>query len=503
MDRRQRRGYVAAMRVGRLVTGAGRAVRARLAAGWCRRDVLPLHGIALSALAGWVAFSIGCEPGAGEVRSHDRRPNVLMISIDTVRADHLSTYGYARPTSPRLTALAEEGARVRVAYAPSATTGPTHASLFTALPPIAHGVRKNGQPLDAGSSTLAERLTDIGFETGAVVSSYVLSRRFGYDQGFAHFDDDFSEAEVPEGSTLWEGETIEGRFYGRADDTTNRALDWLDERSHPERPFFLFVHYFDPHDPYVPPADFEPPFAPSRKEALKLNRTLFVYDLLIAWTDEQIGRLLDGLGAAGLADDTLVIVTGDHGEGLMAHGHMFHGVHVYEEAVRVPLVVRWPGRVPAGRVVDGPFPIVELGPAILALLGDEPADAFGDDGAAARLLGEGDRSADDSRPVFLYRRHYSGDEDVGDGLRPVGEKYAVRVGKWKLIEGPEEGTLELYDLERDPEERLDLAPEEPNRVSRMKALIAAWRARYDAAAGAAAPLSDEARERLKAMGYVE
>ncbi|HEM45901.1 MAG TPA: hypothetical protein ENO23_02540, partial [Alphaproteobacteria bacterium] len=244
-------------------------------------------------------------------------------------------------------------------------------------------------------------------------------------------------------------------------------------------------------------------FEPTRKEALKLNRTIFLYDTLIAFTDEEIGRLLDTLEKDGIADDTLVIVTGDHGEGLMAHGHMYHGVHVYEEAVRVPLIVRWPGRIPAGSVVSTPLALADLAPTVLELVG-EPADGtLAPRGIAPLLLGETADAPADPEPIFLYRRHYSGEEEAGDGPYALGEKFAVREGRWKLIEGPEEGTLELFDLERDPGERTNRAAEEPERTERLRARIAEWRARWSGPDTGVPALSEEDRERLRAMGYVE
>jgi arylsulfatase A-like enzyme len=485
------------MRAGRLGAMGRRAVQGR-------RRRAP-HGIARS-VAVWVGLAsvvLACGPDPRAVRARDPRPNVLLVSMDTTRADHLSAYGYARPTSSRLEAIAAEGVLVETAYAPSATTGPSHATLFTGLPPIAHDVRKNGQRLDSSHATLAERLAGAGYETGAVVSSYVLNRRFGYDQGFGRYDDDVSRADTPEATTLWEGQEIVGRFYGSADDTTRRALAWLDDRDHTERPFFLFVHYFDPHDPYLPPAGYRPPFAPTRRENLKLNRTIFLYDTLLAFTDREIGRLLDGLAARGLGDDTLVVVTGDHGEGLMAHGHMFHGVHVYEEAVRVPLILRWPGHLPPGRVVRTPFALVDLASTVLELIGEAGDGPLGPRGLAPRLVGAAAEPAPEPQPIFLYRRHYAGDEAPADGIEAVGEKFAVREGRWKLIEGPEEGTLELFDLERDPEERTNRAAEEPERTEHLRGLIADWRARHAGERGRAAGPTDEERARLRALGYVE
>lgn len=422
--------------------------------------------------------------------------------MDTTRADHVSSYGYVRPTTPRLDALAGQGTRLELAYAPSSTTGPSHASLFTGLPPIAHGVRKNGYVLSGEFETLAEFLSERGYETGAVVSSYVLSRRFGYDQGFTIFDDDFSGSNSPEGTTLWEGEEIEGHFYGTADDTTNRALAWLRDREHPERPAFLFIHYFDPHFPYVPPVDFVPKFEATPKEALRIGRMIFVYDVLISFMDQEIGRFLDEIEQPGLSRDPIMIVTADHGEGLMAHGHMYHGAQIYEEAVRVPLIVRWPGRVPAGRVLKSPIATVELGPTILALIGETDDGAIGAGGFAPMLLGEPEVEPERAAPIFLFRRHYDGVEEVSEGVTPIGEMYGVRQGRWKLIEGPDEGTLELFDLERDPTEQLNRVAEEPERTASLRQLIADWRLRYEQHREVT-PLSEEDRQRLRALGYVE
>jgi len=453
-----------------------------------------------------------CGPAPAERRGADPRPNVVVVSLDTTRADHLSTYGYERETTPRLTQLASEGIRFDAAYAPSATTGPTHASLFTGLAPMAHDVRKNGQHLAAPLVTLAERLSAAGFETAGVVSSFVLSARFGFDQGFDLWDEDFSQATTPEGVTVWEGLEIEGKFYGSAEDTTRRALGWLDARAHPDQPFLLLVHYFDPHDPYLPPPDFEPPFEVGPRAALKQVRTVFLYDLLIAFTDLQVGALLDGLDARGLGEDTLVVVVGDHGEGLMDHGHPHHGAQIYEEAVRVPFVARWPGRIEPGQVVTTPTAIVDLKSALVEVTGGEPVEpAFlayrlGAEPAAPSEPGE------EAAPVFLYRRHYE-PADLTDTISVRGEQYGVRHGRWKLIEAPEEGRIELYDLESDASERENRAEAEPERVAELATLVDRWRAEADAAlrawrAAAGHPPSEHAldpdeRARLEALGYVE
>ena len=455
-------------------------------------------------LAGCLLLACGADPAAR--RRADPRPNLLLISMDTTRADHLSAYGYARDTSPGLRRLAAEGVRFDAAYSPTATTGPSHASLFTSLYPMTHHVLKNGHVLAPDHETLAEILTAEGYDTAAVVSSYVLNHKFGFDQGFASYDDDVSQAVTPSATVEWEGETVEGKFYGRADDTTRRARDWLMRRPHPERPFFLFVHYFDPHDPYVPPPDYRPPFELGREMALKLERTIAFYDIELAYTDEQISRLLEALGGMNLADDTLVVVFGDHGEGLMQHGHMHHGVHIYEEAVRVPLVVRWPGHL-APRSEAQPVQILDLAPTLHALLGaKQGGERFQGRGIAALLPAAEDGQqveTPDGRPVYLYRRHYAGGE-VAEGIFARGEKFGLRLGDWKLIEGPEEGSLELFDLATDPGEIHNRADVEGERLRELQARLADWRQLHGGSAPSAPQLpTEEDRARLEALGYVE
>ena len=487
MARPARRGYVAAMGCGAI--DRGRREGGSLGSGW------PSVGLVVLL----AALSSACGPDSTELRGQDPRPNIVIVSMDTTRADHLSVYGYERDTSPSLRALADEGMRFEQAYSPSATTAPSHASLFTSLAPIAHGVAKNGWPLEDEFETLAEILTREGYETAAVVSSYVLSERFGFSQGFGHFDADFSQADVLEGERLWEGEVVEGKFYGRADDTTRRALDWLDTRESPQSPFFLFVHYFDPHNPYIPPSDFSPPFLPGPREALKLNRTIFFYDAILAFTDDQIGKLIAGLGHRGLEGDTFVVVTGDHGEGLMEHGHMFHGVHIYEEGVRVPLILRWPGQIPPGVVLPGPVTLTDIAPTILGLVGAAAWQGAHGQNIAPILRGVGGLQSE--RPIHLYRRPYEGGEVV-EGVYAEGEKFGLRRGRWKLIEGPDEGTLELFDLEADPGERTNLVEQQPEVSARLRAEIKEWRGTHTRPVDAAV-LSAEDRARLEALGYIE
>ena len=449
--------------------------------------------------------------------------NVLLISIDTVRADHTSLNGYERETTPTLAALAKQGVRFAAAYAPTATTAPSHASLFTSLYPPTHRVIKNGRTLADEHETLAEVLTRWGYQCGAVVSSFVLNHKFNFDQGFDSWDDDFSQAISPEGVRAWEGRRIEAKFYGRADDTTRRAIAWLEARAD-DKPFFLFVHYYDPHDPYDPPPGFRERFQPPTKgrSPRSLESIIASYDGEIAYTDQEIGRLLDALDSLGLTDETLVVATGDHGEGLMEHSHLTHGVHIYEEAVRVPLVMRWPGQIAAGRSVSIPVELTDVAPTILELVspgvgalpgrGAEAArwdELMRDEAGAARgrslapLLSSSVETLDETaiRPVFFYRRHYDG-AMVGL-VWAEGEKFGLRDGRWKYIRGNAAQSGELYDLEADPGERDDLSARLPEIARRLSQTLDEWRRSVSREDPATESLPAEDRAKLEALGYVD
>jgi arylsulfatase A-like enzyme len=430
-------------------------------------------------------------------------PNLLLVTLDTTRADHTSAYGYAHDTTPTLRAVAEAGARFALAYAASSSTLPSHATLMSGLAPIGHGVVKNGQVLPAGVETLAERLRARGFDTAAVVSSFVLDRRFGLDQGFGHWDDALPREQATWRARRWNEFELVGGFDRRANHTTDHAIEWLEHGRRPDRPFFLFVHYFDPHAPYLPPAPFDARFAahPPATAPGVAHELAAPYDGEIAFTDAELGRLLARLATLGLAERTLVVITADHGEGLGQHGVAAHTVNVYEEAVRVPLVLRWPGRIPAGRVIEGPVDAVDVAPTLLALLevAAPGAPAAGRSLAGALLRGE---ALDPEHPVYLRRRPY--DEPVRvHGQRVLGELFAVRRGRWKWIEGTRDGTRQLYDLAADPFERANVAGNHAPEAGALAALLARFRAERAVAGAPGGAIPPDVRERLEALGYVE
>jgi len=473
------------------------------------------------------------------------RPNLLLVSIDTLRADHCSVYGYERRTTPVLERLAREGVVVETAYAPTATTAPSHAALLTSLYPHSTGVLRNAMILGPEHLTLAEILKAQGYRTSAVVSSFVLKRRFGFAQGFGTFECRFApgptepdaasraeagETRVPgapraggdEPPRRGRTEDLQGfergedghllaitgsdgyqrrsRFDRRADETTDLALAWLRRRGR-DRPFFLWVHYFDPHDPYSPPPPFDSQF-PVPEGANDLQRAVAAYDGEIAFTDRQLGRLVDALADQGLDDETLVVITADHGEGLLQHGYMGHGLHLYEEAVRVPLILRWPGHLPSGLRVHGLVDLLDVVPTALELLGvSREGTPFQGRSVAHRLTGErADPDQRHDRPAFFQRERPWG-PTIG-GTRVRGDKYGVRCGRWKYIEAEAEGTRELFDLAVDPGETRNLVARRPELAQRLSDTIATWRASTSAAPSAADD-SDETLEALRALGYVE
>jgi len=350
-----------------------------------RRAVVVVVGGALLVLAAlwWRRGPAGTAPFTPVSAPAVRPTNVLLVSVDTVRPDHLSLYGYARPTSPHLDAFARAAMTYDNAYAPATFTSPSVVSLLTGVYPAAHGVRFLFQPLAAGTWTLAGHLRAHGWRTGAVVSNFVLTRAAsGLAAEFDDYDDTLVEEEVRRGKKVVQRDA-------RA--TTDAALAWLER--HRERPFFLWVHYIDPHGPYAAPAPFDARFSGSPPREVKeakipdyqrvghvadVGYYVDQYDGELAYSDEHVGRLLRGTDALGLLATTIVVLTSDHGETLTErHGGrpvwFDHGQDVWEELARVPLVVYRPGG-PTGRS-PALVCLTDVVPTILAALGVPPPAA--------------------------------------------------------------------------------------------------------------------------------
>ena len=444
---------------------------------------------------------VGCEGRSPE------RPDVLLFTIDTLRADHLGAYGYGRPTSPAIDALAAEGVLFEIAYAPMGTTCPSHATLFTSRQPLAHGVVRNGLPLLEEETTLAEVMAENGYATAAFVSSYPVSRRLGFAQGFEHYDDEFGRGTPARTRKWWAGQRIDGAFERAGAETADAVTAWLALRRD-SRPLFLWVHLFDPHAPHLAPPQVRAllqahePSAPSPLHA--------GYDAEIRHADTQVQRILEAFEAAA-PRPPLVVLTSDHGEGLLDHGWPIHNRYLYEEEVRIPLIFRWKQRIPAGLRLAQPAHLVDLLPTLLSLLKldptkDAPEDSDGTD--LSPFLSRGSPpQPDPERILWLQRPYYSGTVQKPPGspeLLTDGYGLGLRMGRWKYMEAPKVGQRELYDLENDGQERSDLASVHEGHAKQLSAHLAKWSRRQLASASARdEEVSPEDREALRALGYAE
>ena len=430
----------------------------------------------------------------------DSRPNVILISIDTLREDHCSVYGYHRDTTPNLRTFAGEGVKFNLAYSPTSTTGPSHATMFTSLYPITHRVIKNGLNLNDKFETLAEILSAQDYQTAAILSSFVLHSKFGYAQGFDFYDDKFKSATSTMPMKKWEGLDVEKGFDRRGDETTQRTINWLKKHRNSNRPFFLFVHYFDPHSPYVPPEPYASRFTSESQTLSDLEKEMAHYDGEIAFTDNEIGKLLATLKEMQLEEKTLIVITSDHGEGLMQRGHMGHGIHIYDEAVRVPFLLRWPGHLPKGHSLNAPVSLIDLAPTILNLIGTDRINLpFTGQDLAPALYGEG--QLDKNRPIYLYRRHYK--EGKISNIWVKGEKFAVRLGDYKYIEGKEENTKELFNLTVDPGELTNIYNTEADKAAELASNLNQWMDTHKNNASEQGKISPDDLQRLRTLGYVE
>ena len=386
------------------------------------------------------------------------RPNVLLVTIDTLRADRVGV-----GTAPAIDALAASGLFFTSARTAAPLTLPSHATIHTGLLPPEHGVRENGAGALAGTHpTIARLLKDAGYRTAAFVGAFVLDRRFGLAQGFDTYDDNIPRD--PAATDRLEAERP-------ARDVVDRALAWLtsNPQSQIPNPFFVWIHLYDPHAPYTPPPEYA-------------ARAKTPYDGEVAYADAQFARVLAALRASGDLDRTLVVVAGDHGEGLGEHRERTHGMLLYESTLRVPLVIAPPPSlgVRAARV-DATVSLAEIAPTILRAAGIAPPAAI--------------KGRDLTRALRQTYEMYSETEYPHvAGWSPL---QALTDGRWKTIRA-EAGT-EVYDLQIDPSEAHDVS-------AAQQAVAAAMRARAEAihGAGSAAQgaLSADARDRLRALGYV-
>jgi arylsulfatase A-like enzyme len=399
------------------------------------------------------------------------RPNVLIIAVDTLRPDHLSCYGYHRATSPHVDEMAGGGVLFENAISQAPWTLPSFASVFTSLYPTQHGATTVETMMRTTFPTLAGILSENGYATGAVVNAPVLRSDYGLNRGFGFYNEPPGEIERP------------------ADRVTREALEWIGDLE--DRPFFAFVHYFDPHLAYAPPPPYDRLYDPgyegtigssfdldyfSSKEASVIreeinlldaadrNHIVSLYDGEVAFTDQAVGDLLNGLGESGLDDNTLIVFLSDHGEEFFEHGGLDHGHSLYGELIRVPLVFRLPGGSPGGVRIARQVRLIDVAPTILDCVGINGEFQFEGVSLMGLMRGEdfsGSPGSGLMGPDFC----------LSEAMRRTNTVKSITSYPWKLIEDMASREYSLFNLESDPQEQDNLGNSEPAILSRLDALL--------------------------------
>jgi len=438
---------------------------------WQRTKALPYRTppLGLAAVVGLLVFLGACRHAPEQARLEPRDANVLLITLDTTRADHLSCYHPGKAKTPHLDALATRGVRFAHATAQVPLTLPSHACIMTGAYPPVHGLRDmGGFVLNPSHPTISSLAHAAGFATAAFMGSLAVARQFGLSQGFDTYDDDMGP------------QTEEGKLPGvfaerRASVVTDHALDWLKQNG--QRKFFLWAHYYDPHAPYDPPDPYKRQYAKSP------------YDGEIAYMDEQVGRLLDGLDQMGLASRTLIIAMADHGESLGEHGEAAHGIFLYDATLHIPLMIAGPD-VPQGKVIEDQVRSIDIHPTVMEFL-HLAASPEAQGVSLWPLLSQGTRVRSGySYGETLYPRTYMG----------WSELRAMRTDGWKYILAPHP---ELYDLRRDPGELKNLIAQHAVDADQFQKLV--WKiagTQGKAENLTTVPLDEKTRRELESLGYV-
>jgi arylsulfatase A-like enzyme len=448
-----------------------------------------------------MALSLILLSGCGEEPAY----NVVIITVDTLRSDHLGCYGYHRPTSPRIDRFAEAGALFENVVCQSSQTLPSHASIFLGTNPRTHLTISHESVVGSGQTTLAEMLKNEGYVTGAFISSHALDSRYGLDQGFDTYWEVHKEATIPQRQMLKANER---------DATTGGVLEWLE--LHADSRFFLWVHWFHPHRPYEPPPRYLETFAGGYqgtatsdpefimkvwREEIELGPEDIAYlsgsyDGEVAFSDAQIGRLLDALSSMDLMENTIIIVTADHGELLYEHERYFgHDIALYDECIMIPLVMHVPGLVPASRRIGEMVQSLDILPTVLDLLGIKcPSHAEGKS-LMPLLDGSGEPTAEAA---------FSETYPFPEKCEP---RHSVRTADSKLIwKEVRQAPLikEYYDLAADPGESENLFPELLPEAVRLDSILSGWM-EDGGLRPAPIPTARESGRRniLKSLGYLE
>jgi len=456
--------------------------------------ILPLSlGLALLIVALLGLYTTACSG------SKPAEANLLLVVVDTLRADRLGCYGNSSGMTPCMDALAAEGVLFRKAYAHAPWTLASFASLLTSTYPAQHkagGWVGEFLKLRSDAVTVGDCFRAAGSRTGSIVSVDFLTENFGMHKGFDTVDHDVSR---------------NNHLTRIATRTTDTALRWLNKNG--EEPFFLMVHYFDPHLVYDPPAEFRAQFAlegdKNTKDVIfgevrdivafrqgrlelsgkKIERLEGLHNGEVAYTDRELGRLLDGLAKRGLDKNTIVVLTSDHGEEFHDHGGFEHGHTLYDELLHIPLIVRWPERIPAGVEVDATVRHIDVAPTVCGLAGVEPGNKF--QGLDLSPMWQTGATPEDL-PVFAEGYFWSPEKRfarIADGKKTIAYTASKRV--------------EIFDLESDPAESVDIAGRDQAQTERLKKDLFLARTGMEIEAGAPEPahIIDEMRERMRKLGY--
>lgn len=431
-----------------------------------------------------------------------------------MRADHLGSYGYERPTSPVLDSVARDGVRFETVVSSSSWTLPAHMTLFTAMPPEQHGVTGTFKKLEPETATLASVLQKAGYDTAGFVAAPYLRSIYGYRKGFDVYDESVVE---------------KGHFESHVGVSSPRLIemvtDYLDgwAEGGRKKPFFVFLHLWDVHYDYTPPPPYDTMFDPdydgdvtgenfvrsgqvrADMDPRDLAHVISLYDGEIRFTDEQVGRLLAVLDRLGVSDDTIVVLTSDHGEEFFEHGRKGHGDALYDETILIPWVLRYPARVAGGQVQESPVRLMDIAPTVLGLAGVSRSETFG-------TTGVGEHGSRDLSP-WLLRASASepfpsllGWSHTGEGKK---EQRAARSAAGKHITHANEKRRppELFDLSADPGEKRNLAAGEevPAHLKSLQTESSAWRERWSGHRDGAITIEidDDHRRKLFLLGYLD
>ncbi|MFO8055739.1 MAG: sulfatase [bacterium] len=425
----------------------------------------------------------------------DEIKNLVVFTLDTTRADRLSCYGYEKETTPAIDKVARQGVLFENCASCSSITPVSHASIFTGMYPYHHGLRSmhgtEDLVMNHDTVTLAQALEKEGYNTAAFVSAFPVSRRYGLDRGFRMFDEEF-QCKHPQKAVGKGGMVDTGTCQRRADATTKSALKWLFE--HHRQNFFVWVHYFDPHDPILlPPEEFRPETGPEEAGRKEYLRDL--YDGEIRFMDRELGKVVDWLRDQGLYENTLIVIVADHGEGLGDHDFWTHGI-LYQEQVLLPLIFRVPGM--EGKRVSGRVRSIDIMPTILDLLGvRDPQQTDGKSLVPAMKSG---RDIKD-RPAYAESQNKFSMRVMGR-VYQKDVMYSLTRGDYKYILNITGAQEELYNLSRDPGEQKNLAGDE--RYSSRKAALQKELEKRMKISPVPPPLdtaSPEVIKKLKSLGY--